>query len=156
MKFSLTPTTCVELVYKSSYFKIFTLILQDYYLFISIDCLRLHLCRKLWIFSRSPIFHHGLGKSSNLWCSNYWKMHLRIKKVKVEIFTHALLGKAFPLVFIPRFLSSASDQAERIYSSPRQLFLKIYPPAERVEGNYAIVLLRWMKINLSISTILKV
>ena len=31
-----------------------------------------------WIFCQTFVCHHGWGKISNLWCSNYWKMYLQV------------------------------------------------------------------------------
>ena len=47
-----------------------------------------------------PIFHRGLGKISYLCCSYYSKMHLRVKKLDLQIFTHAHPGKFLPKVLI--------------------------------------------------------
>lgn len=33
--------------------------------------------------------HHGWGKHLKLWCSHYRKTHLQVKKLNMEIFTHA-------------------------------------------------------------------
>ena len=33
--------------------------------------------------------HHGWRKFSNLWFSDYWKKHLRLEKLNLNIFTHA-------------------------------------------------------------------
>ena len=35
------------------------------------------------------ISHNGWGFFSNLWCSDYWKMHLRVRKLNLEVFIHA-------------------------------------------------------------------
>ena len=88
-----------------------------------------------------------VGKISNLWCSNYWKMHFRVKKVELYTFIHVVPGKTLPQVLI------IIAQAERIYSSPGQHVFKIHPPAEMLGGNYATVLLKYIKINLPISKV---
>ena len=35
-----------------------------------------------WIFSQTCIFRDGWGNSSNLCCSDYWKMHLWVKNIE--------------------------------------------------------------------------
>lgn len=70
-----------------------------------------------------------VGKISNLWCSNYWKMHFRVKKVELYTFIHVVPGKTLPQVLI---IISLGTSKLLIFS--KQRFLKIYfPPAEREE-----------------------
>ena len=45
--------------------------------------LRFHLSIS-FIFSQTCISHHGCEKYSNLWCSDKWKMDLKVKKLKVD------------------------------------------------------------------------
>ena len=42
-------------------------------------------------FCQTCVCHHGLGTFSNLWCSDYQKMYVWVKKLRADIFTHALL-----------------------------------------------------------------
>ena len=68
------------------------------------------------------ILHHGWGKFSDLWCSNYWKMHLSVKYLLC------------PLTKLsPSFLLSPPRHREIIHSSlPRgTIFMKICSPACR-------------------------
>ena len=47
-----------------------------------------------WIFSE--LCTMGWENFSNLWCSDYWKMHLWVKKLNLNTFAHALLAKLSP------------------------------------------------------------
>ena len=38
---------------------------------------------------KTSIYHSCWGKFSNVWCSDYLKMHLRVKKLNLDIFTLA-------------------------------------------------------------------
>ena len=40
-----------------------------------------------WTFCQTCISHHGWWKFSNSWYSNYWKIHLRVRKLNLDIFT---------------------------------------------------------------------
>ena len=70
-------------------------------------------------------FHHGWLKLSNWWWSDYWKIHLRIKNLKVQIF-----------IMTPwqiSLLDSYHHLPDRKCNYPlgNIFFLKIYPPVER-------------------------
>ena len=66
-----------------------------------------------WIFYQTCMPHHGLKKISNLSCSDYWKMHLRVKKLNLVIlkifFTHAFSAK-----LSRRFLSTTTPRQKEI------------------------------------------
>ena len=67
------------------------------------DSLGFYLSRTFVKFSIRRVYsQHGWGK-----CSDYWKMHLRVKKLILVIFTHASKAK-----ISPRFLSSPIRQRE--------------------------------------------
>ena len=73
-------------------------------------------------FSIKPVYPTMAGeKCSHLWCSDYWRMHLRVKKLNQIIFTHTSQAKLSPW-----FLSS--------------------PP--RLRGITLRELKRWPKLNL--------
>ena len=63
------------------------------------------LCRALtpsWIFVKfafKAVYPRWLGKIF-ICCSDYWKMHLQIKKLDLKIFTQAPPGKIIPKVLI--------------------------------------------------------
>ena len=46
-------------------------------------------------FLNFPHIQHGWGKFSNLWGSDYWKTHLQLKKLNLDVFIHAQ-GKTSP------------------------------------------------------------
>ena len=55
-----------------------------------------------WTFDQTCMPHHGLKKISNLSCSDYWKMHLRVKKLNLVILKFFLLMRSrqnFPTGF---------------------------------------------------------
>ena len=80
----------------------FNLNLKDTPSHISMDSLGLYLSRTfVEFFYQTCISHHGWEKISNLWSSDYWKIHSRVKKLNLVIFTHAFNAK-----LTPRFLSS--------------------------------------------------
>ena len=79
--------------------------------------------------SSTCIFHHGCEKSLNLWCSGYSKIHLRVKKLNLFIFTHFYPVSSCILILLP-------PSRWQLLIPPEQHFLKIYfSPAER-EGEY--------------------
>ena len=90
----------------------------------SVDYLGLISLQKCyWIYSWGCISHHGWG-DLNL-CLDYWKMHLQVKKLEVEIFTHRAK-------FFPRFLSSPPSKHKEITHFPWTAFFgKSTSPAER-------------------------
>ena len=47
-------------------------------------------------FTQTCICHHSCENFSNLWCSDYWKIHLRIKTLNEDISTHASQIKFSP------------------------------------------------------------
>ena len=51
----------------------------------------------------------GWGKFTNLWYSDIWKMHLRIKKVNLDIFTHASHAKLPQVLFITQRQREIND-----------------------------------------------
>ena len=97
----------------------------------SLDSLELSLSLQniCWIFSQTCIYHHVSGQLSNLWYSDYWKMHLRAKKLSLGIFIHANPSKTLPqlLIIIP--------QVKVNYSHPpgNAFFEKLFPPQKRGE-----------------------
>ena len=81
-----------------------------------------------------------MGKVQNLWCSDYWKLHFKVKKIESRHFysCYATTGKPLPrqvLIIIP------SPQAEENYSFPKQHFFleNLFPPAEREGGEESMV-----------------
>ena len=86
------------------------------------------------IFSQTCISHHRWGKFSDLCCSSYWKMHLPVKKLNLEIFTHAPhRSKIVPKVLI------INPRQREITHSPQQYFSKMYfpfPQQKRWRVNY--------------------
>ena len=47
-------------------------------------------------FSRTCMCHHGWGNFPNLWCSDHWKMHLRINNVESKHLYSCLLWRNSP------------------------------------------------------------
>ena len=83
-----------------------------------------------------PISHRGLGKMSYLCCSYYSKMHLRVKKLDLQIFTHAHPGK-----FLPKVLIITPRQREITHSPLAAMFFwkSVSPSRLGVGGrDYAI------------------
>ena len=65
---------------------------------------------------------------SNLWCSDYRKIHLQIKKLNLHNFTHVCLGKILRVLII-------TPQAERNYPCPPDsIFPKSAPHKQKVGG----------------------
>ena len=79
-----------------------------------------------WIFLLPCIYKHGWEKFWNKWCSNYRKMHLQIKKLNLNIFTH-VPSKTLPQVLI------ITPHTEKIYFAPPRLlfFFENLSPSSR-------------------------
>ena len=89
-----------------------------------------------WIFLLPCIYKHGWEKFWNKWCSNYRKMHLQIKKLNLNIFTHV------PSKTLPQVLIITPTQKKFTLPLPGCFFfLKICPPPVESgggRGNYQV------------------
>ena len=65
------------------------------------------------IFPQSCISHHGCRKVSNLWCWDFWKIHLSVKQLNLFIFA-----------YVPE--QNSPQGRSKLPISPKQGFLKIY------------------------------
>ena len=78
-----------------------------------------------WIFLLPRIYKHGWENFWNKWCSNYRKMHLQIKKLNLNIFTHA------PSKTLPQVLIITPTQKKFTLPVPGCFFLKNLSPSSR-------------------------
>ena len=80
-----------------------------------------------------------MGKVRNLWCSDYWKLHFKVKKLKVDIFTRAVP----PQETSPRagfYHHSISSGRGKLLIPQAAIFLEnLFPPAEREGGEESVV-----------------
>ena len=89
-------------------------------------------------FSLKPVYSSMVWKNfSKLWCSHYWKMHLGVKKLKLDIFfacPHPLPGKT-----ARQFLVISPSCQRKITHPPWQRFFENpYTLAEKGEGNVIV------------------
>ena len=65
-------------------------------------------------FSFKPVYFTMIKENfSNLWCSDYRKIYLQVKKLNLHNFTHVCLGRILRVLII-------TPQAERNYPCPPQ------------------------------------
>lgn len=86
-----------------------------------------------FLFFLKPIYLTIVGEIfSKLWCSDYWKTHLRVQKLNLNIFTLAPPGKSLPQVLI------ITPRQGEITHLPREHFFKNQFPASsrKRKGNY--------------------
>ena len=89
-------------------------------------------------FSLKPVYSSMVWKIfSKLWCSHYWKMHLGVKKLKLDIFfacPHPLPGKT-----ARQFLVISPSCQRKITHPPwQQFFENPFTLAEKGEGNVIV------------------
>ena len=89
-------------------------------------------------FSLKPVYSSMVWKIfSKLWCSHYWKMHLGVKKLKLDIFftcPHPLPGKT-----ARQFLVISPSCQRKITHPPWQRFFENpFTLAEKGEGNVIV------------------
>ena len=85
---------------------------QEYKFIFSLDHLSFFCpSKKCLIFFQTSISPWLKENLSNLWCSDYRKIHLQVKKLNLHNFTHVCLGKILWVLII-------TPQAERNYPCP--------------------------------------
>lgn len=99
---------------------------------ISIDPLGFYIHNICWIFFQTCMSQNQFKKCSNLCCSYYYKMYLKIKKLNLVIFTNALPPDK-SLSQVPNITSP--PEAKRNYSFPQSsIFSRFsFPIAARGE-----------------------
>ena len=77
-------------------------------------------------FSVKPVFRDSSGKFSYLWCSDFWKIHLRLKKLTRLFYLYPKTE------YLPRFSLSPTKRKKITHSLQVALFRKSVSPSRRL------------------------